>query len=92
MKFFPALIAGVMSLSLVGCVIPGDEIFIVDDGPRHHAPPPPPPHRPTHYKPAPSKHHAKPAAHKPAPQKPHKQNVQRHQQAQPKPKAHRPSP
>ena len=44
MRFIPALLACVMSVSLVGCVIPADDVIIVDDGPRyHHAPPPPPP-------------------------------------------------
>ena len=38
MRFFPTLIACVMSVSLVGCVIPADDVIIVDDGhPRYHA-------------------------------------------------------
>ena len=37
MRFAPALIACVMSVSLVGCVIPADEVYVVDDNhPRYH--------------------------------------------------------
>ena len=55
MRFIPACIACVMSISLVGCVIPADDVIVVDDNhPRyHHAPPPPPPHHKPHYRPAP---------------------------------------
>ena len=35
MRFFPTLIACVMSASLVGCVIPADDVYVVDGGPHH---------------------------------------------------------
>ena len=89
MRLVPAFIACAMSVSLVGCVIPADEVYVVDDGrPRHHHVAPPPHHKP-HYKPAhpakplvshkPVKQHPKPAVHKPAPkpQKPTKPAYQK---------------
>ena len=46
MRFIPACIACVMSVSLVGCVIPAEDVYVVDDGPNYYrSAPPPPPHR-----------------------------------------------
>ena len=57
MRLLPSFLAGIISLSLVGCVVPADDVYIYD-GPGHNPPA-------KHYHPP-----AKPTPHKPAPKHP----------------------